>query len=39
MSPVGAGIRPVDMPALCPSSVPVKLGDTWLDKMVSLARE
>nr|OQO22164.1 hypothetical protein B0A51_08367 [Rachicladosporium sp. CCFEE 5018] len=33
MSPTGAGIRPADMPALCPSSVPVKLGDSWLDKM------
>nr|OQO25654.1 hypothetical protein B0A51_05478 [Rachicladosporium sp. CCFEE 5018] len=33
MSPMGAGIRPADMPALCPSSVPVKLGDSWLDKM------
>jgi len=36
MSPAGAGNRPADMQALCPSSVPVKLGDTWLDKMVSL---
>ena len=35
MSPAGAGIRPVDMMPICPSSVPVKLGDTWLDKMVS----
>lgn len=34
MSPAGAGIRPADMAPLCPSSVPVKLGDTWLDKMV-----
>lgn len=33
MSPAGAGNRPADMPALCPSSVPVKLGDTWLDKL------
>ena len=33
MSPAGAGNRPVEMPALCPSSVPVKLGDTWLDKL------
>lgn len=33
MSPAGAGNRPADMQALCPSSVPVKLGDTWLDKM------
>ncbi|KAF7187036.1 NADH-dependent flavin oxidoreductase iccG [Pseudocercospora fuligena] len=32
MSPAGAGNRPSDMPALCPSSVPVKMGDTWLDK-------
>lgn len=33
MSPAGAGNRPADMPALCPSSVPVKLGDGWLDKL------
>lgn len=33
MSPAGAGIRPSDMQTLCPSSVPVKLGDTWLDKL------
>ncbi|MCJ1308426.1 hypothetical protein MMC25_002079 [Agyrium rufum] len=33
MSPAGAGVRPADMPAICPSSVPVKLGDSWLDKM------
>lgn len=33
MSPAGAGNRPHDMPALCPSSVPVKMGDTWLDKL------
>lgn len=33
MSPAGAGNRPSGMPALCPSSVPVKLGDTWLDKV------
>lgn len=33
MSPAGAGNRPADMAALCPSSVPVKLGDTWLDKL------
>jgi len=33
MSPAGAGVRPADMPALCPSSIPVQLGDTWLDKM------
>lgn len=33
MSPAGAGNRPVDEPAQCPSSVPVKLGDTWLDKL------
>ena len=32
MSPAGAGNRPPEMPALCPSSVPVKLGETWLDK-------
>lgn len=34
MSPAGAGNRPADMQTMCPSSVPVKLGDTWLDKMV-----
>ncbi|KAK5140969.1 hypothetical protein LTR04_002779, partial [Oleoguttula sp. CCFEE 6159] len=33
MSPAGAGVRPADMPAICPSSVPVKLGDSWLDRM------
>jgi len=33
MSPAGAGNRPADMQPLCPSSVPVKVGDTWLDKM------
>ena len=33
MSPAGAGIRPQDMRALCPSEVPVQLGDTWLDKL------
>ncbi|KUJ06921.1 FMN-linked oxidoreductase [Mollisia scopiformis] len=33
MSPVGAGNRPADMPPLCPSSVPVKLSDAWLEKM------
>jgi 2,4-dienoyl-CoA reductase-like NADH-dependent reductase (Old Yellow Enzyme family) len=32
MSPAGAGNRPSDMRALCPSEVPVKLGDGWLDK-------
>lgn len=33
MSPAGAGIRPRDMPALCPSAVPVVAGDSWLDKV------
>lgn len=37
MSPAGAGVRPADMQPLCPSSVPVKLGDSWLDKLVSSA--
>lgn len=32
MSPAGAGIRPLDQATLCPSSVPVKLGDSWLDE-------
>lgn len=34
MSPARAGERPADMMPLCPSSVPVKLGDSWLDKIV-----
>lgn len=33
MSPVGAGSRPSDMQTLCPSSVPVNLGDKWLEKV------
>lgn len=33
MSPAGAGVRPADMRTLCPSEVPVKLGETWLDKL------
>lgn len=33
MSPAGAGLRPSDMPALCPSSVKVDLGDKWLEKL------
>ncbi len=33
MSPAGAGVRPQDMPALCPSAVPVKMGDGYLDKL------
>jgi 2,4-dienoyl-CoA reductase-like NADH-dependent reductase (Old Yellow Enzyme family) len=35
MSPAGAGNRLADMPALCPSSVPVKIGmgEGWLDKL------
>lgn len=32
MSPKGAGIRPHDMPTICPSVVPVELGDRWVDK-------
>lgn len=35
MSPVGAGNRRADARPICPSSVPVQLGDTWLDKIVS----
>ncbi|KAL2051359.1 hypothetical protein ABVK25_008411 [Lepraria finkii] len=31
MSPAGAGNRPADMAAVCPSSVPVKLGEGWLN--------
>ena len=34
MSPSGAGNRSADVAAICPSSVPVKLGDGWLNKMV-----
>ena len=32
MSPSGAGNRPADMPAICPSSVLVELGPDWLNK-------
>jgi len=32
MSPAGAGIRPTDMLPICPSSVPVEMGDSWVDK-------
>ncbi|KAK3178812.1 hypothetical protein OEA41_000949 [Lepraria neglecta] len=32
MSPAGAGNRPADMAAICPSSVSVKLGEGWLNK-------
>ncbi|CAF9906994.1 MAG: hypothetical protein ALECFALPRED_003037 [Alectoria fallacina] len=32
MSPAGAGERPPDMAAICPSSVPVELGEGWLNK-------
>lgn len=32
MSPVGAGIRPPTMRPLCPSEVPVNLGDSFIDK-------
>lgn len=34
MSPAGAGNRPADMAPLCPSAVPVKLGEGWLNKRV-----
>jgi len=34
MSAAGAGIRPKEMRTLCPSEVPVVLGDSWADKMV-----
>ncbi|KAH7360331.1 hypothetical protein BKA65DRAFT_390995 [Rhexocercosporidium sp. MPI-PUGE-AT-0058] len=33
MSPTGVGNRLVDMLAICPSSVPVKLSDKWLEKL------
>lgn len=32
MSPKGAGLRPTDMPTICPTSVPVELGERWVDK-------
>ena len=35
MSPAGAGNRPMDMAPICPSSVPVELGDGWLNKRVA----
>ncbi|KIW65310.1 hypothetical protein PV04_07581 [Phialophora macrospora] len=31
---VGAGIGPVHIAPLCPSRVPPRVGDTWLDKVV-----
>ena len=34
MSPAGAGNRPADLAPICPSSVPVRLGESWLDKIV-----
>ncbi|KAF4637598.1 hypothetical protein G7Y89_g471 [Cudoniella acicularis] len=34
MSPTGAGNRLPNMPAICPSSVLVDLGDKWLDNFV-----
>jgi len=36
MSRKGAGIRPDDMQTLCPSEVPVAIGDSWADKLVSV---
>lgn len=33
-SPAGAGNRPSDMQTLCPSSVALKMGTSWLDKLV-----
>ncbi|KAJ9611163.1 hypothetical protein H2200_004346 [Cladophialophora chaetospira] len=33
MSPAGAGVRPPEMRALCPSAVPVKMGNGFLDKL------
>ena len=39
MSPASAGNRPPDMPAICPSSVTVKLGDVWLNKKVIRSAE
>lgn len=34
MSPAGAGIRPAGMRPLCPSEVPVNMGDGWMDKFM-----
>ncbi|KAL2074101.1 hypothetical protein VTL71DRAFT_7879 [Oculimacula yallundae] len=34
MTPTGAGTRSSNMPALCPSSIPVKLSDKWFEKLV-----
>lgn len=34
-SPEGAGERPVGMPTLCPSDVPVKTASSWLDSLVT----
>jgi hypothetical protein len=34
-SPAGAGNRPADMQTLCPSSVPMNMGTSWLDAFVS----
>ncbi|KAL6243105.1 hypothetical protein RBB50_010205 [Rhinocladiella similis] len=34
MSPTGGGVRPSDMQPPCPSAVPVKMGDGWLDKFM-----
>lgn len=36
MSRKGAGIRPADMQTLCPSEVPVAIGESWADKLVRL---
>ncbi|MCJ1440385.1 MAG: hypothetical protein MMC23_000868 [Stictis urceolatum] len=33
MSPAGAGNRPRVMRALCPSEVPVEMGQGWIDKL------
>jgi len=37
MSPKGAGLRPLAMEPICASSVPVSIGNTWLDKKATVA--
>ena len=32
MSPKDADLRPYDMPAICPTTVAVELGERWVDK-------
>jgi 2,4-dienoyl-CoA reductase-like NADH-dependent reductase (Old Yellow Enzyme family) len=37
MSPKGVGIRPHDMELICASSIPVELGNAWVDKKAVVA--